>query len=166
MPSAFHGIDLASRALRSFQRGLDVTGHNIANVNTPGYSRQTISFGQTDPTTFYGMRAITLGTGVSVSTVNRVRDLFLEGRRSTEQAEFGRFSALAQNLSRIEGLMPMGPGGIGDALDRFFNSWSALSANPSEPGVRQEVQLAGQTLALRVRSTYGDLHQFRTLSQN
>jgi flagellar hook-associated protein 1 FlgK len=66
MPSAFHGIDIAARALRSFQRGLDVTGHNIANVNTPGYSRQAVDFKPTDPLTFYLGGSHALGTGVTV----------------------------------------------------------------------------------------------------
>src|SRR5688500_1741268 len=78
MPSPFHGIDLASRALRAFQRQLDVTGHNIGNVNTPGYSRQVVDLVQTEGTTFYGLRPLTLGGGVSIDNVNRIRDQFLE----------------------------------------------------------------------------------------
>lgn len=158
MPSPFHGIELASRALRAFQRGLDVTGHNIANVNTRGYSRQTVDYVATDPTTFQGVRAMTLGTGVSIASVNRIRDLFLDNRMIDANGEQGRFSALAANLSQVEPLFnEPGSNGISTALTAFFNAWSGLASNPNEPAARMAVQQAGDTLATRIRSAYRDL---------
>lgn len=158
MPSPFHGIELASRALRAFQRGLDVTGHNLANVNTRGYSRQAVDFVQTDPTTFQGVRPVTLGTGVSISSVNRIRDIFLDNRMIDASADQGRFSTLSANLSQVEPLFnEPGSNGISSALTAFFNAWSGLASNPNEPAARMAVQQAGDTLATRIRTAYRDL---------
>src|SRR5688572_3825962 len=118
MPSPFHGIDLASRALQAFQRQLDVTGHNIGNVNTPGYSRQVVDLVQAEGTAVYGMRPFTLGGGVGILNINRIQDQFLEMRRLNESAGFGRLDTMAQNLHRVQGVIPEpGPNGIADALD-------------------------------------------------
>lgn len=158
MPSPFHGIELASRALRAFQRGLDVTGHNIANVNTRGYSRQSVDYVATDPTTFQGVRSVTLGTGVTISSVNRIRDIFLDNRMIDANAGHGRFAALSANLSQVEPLFnEPGSNGISSALTAFFNAWSGLASNPNEPAARMAVQQAGETLASRIRTAHRDL---------
>ncbi|MCA1996126.1 MAG: flagellar hook-associated protein FlgK [Armatimonadetes bacterium] len=155
MPSAFHGIDIAARALRSFQRGLDVTGHNIANVNTPGYSRQAVDFKPTDPLTFYLGGSHALGTGVTVGSVNRIRDAFLERRRSTVMGDLGRMDTLSSQLSRVEGVFTDLQGsGISQALNAFFDAWSGLASNPSNTAMRFQVQTAGRSLALQIRSAY------------
>lgn len=155
MPSAFHGIDIAARALRSFQRGLDVTGHNIANVNTPGYSRQTVDFKPTDPLTFYLGASHSLGTGVTIGSVNRIRDLFLETRRTTVMGDYGRADTLSRQLTRVEGVFTDLQGaGISQAMSAFFNAWSGLASNPSDSAMRFQVQIAGQSLAQKIRSTY------------
>jgi flagellar hook-associated protein 1 len=158
MPSPFHGIDMASRALRSFQRGLDVTGHNIANVNTPGFSRQTVDFRQSDPTTFYARRPFELGSGVDIASVNRIRDIFLEKQRMGVQSDLGRAGTMAQGLKQIEGVYhEPGPTGVSDALSKFFDAWSGLASNPSDPAARSLVRMAGQTLTDRIRGVYSNL---------
>lgn len=158
MPGPFTGIDIASRALRSFQRALDVTGHNIANVNTRGYSRQTVDFSATAPNAFFANGRQLIGTGVQISGVNRIRDMFLEARMRDSQSDLGQFRTLAQQLDQVQGLFnEPGENGIAKALDRFWNSWSGLASNPSDPGAKMAVRLAGETLASRVRTTYANL---------
>ncbi len=155
MAGTFHGINMASNALRAFQRALDVTGHNISNVNTVGYTRQTIEFKQNDPNRFWSAGTHSLGNGMSVSSVNRIRDAFLEQRRLQATGDTGKFLEMADSLRNIEGLfLEPGGSGIADAMDKFFNAWSALASNPNEPGTRMQVQQAGETLAMRVRTTY------------
>lgn len=158
MPSPFHGINLASNALRAFQRQLDVTGNNIGNVNTPGYSRQVADLVTPEGTTVYGVRPFTIGNGVSIGNVNRIRDQFLETRRMSENAQLGRFTTLSGGLRGVLSVYgEPSDTGIANALDQFFNSWSALASNPGSPGARETVQAAGATLASRVRTTYGQL---------
>jgi flagellar hook-associated protein 1 len=159
MPSPFMGIDIASRALRAFQQSLNVTGHNISNANTAGYSRQTADLQSTDPTVFYCGKQIMLGTGVSIASVNRIRDMFLEGRRIDAQSEASRLDTLTTNLKRVETIfVEPGEGGISDALNEFYNACSALASNPNEDSMRFQVQTSGQLLADRIRGTYLDLN--------
>jgi len=163
MPSPFMGIDIASRALRAFQYSLDVTGNNISNVNTKGYSRQAADLAQSDPTIFYSGQRISLGSGVTVSTVYRARDMFLQSRRLDAQAEQGRLDTLVTNLGQVDStLLEPSDDGISSALTSFFDAWSSLASNPNAPASRSEVQMAGQTLANRVKDTYGRLQTLKT----
>ncbi|HZH98355.1 MAG TPA: flagellar hook-associated protein FlgK, partial [Fimbriimonadaceae bacterium] len=158
MAGSFSGIGLASRALQAFQRGLDVTGHNIANVNTRGYSRQSISFAPNDPSTYWGINPYQVGNGVSVASVSRIRDLLLDSRMNSAQSDLSKFSSLAASLKGIEAAMPEpSPNGIAEALNKFFDAWSGLASNPGESGLKLQVQLAGQTLTQRVRAAYAEL---------
>ncbi len=159
MPSPFQGIDIAASALRSFQRALDVTGNNIANVNTPGYTRETVSFAPVTPTEFYGLHSIqSLGQGVGITSVNRIQDAFLTARKMSATAEVGRTGTYADNLGQVEQVLNETTGaGISSAMDGFFNSWSALAANPNDAALQTQVQQAGSTLAYKIRSAYSQL---------
>src|SRR4051794_36156576 len=128
MPSSFQGMGITSNALAMFQRALDVTGHNVTNVNTPGYSRQTVEFATNEPTLFYQGGAHMLGNGMSISSVNRIRDAFLDARRLGSQGDTGQLSMTSGGLQRIQSLFAE-PGGTGiaDAMNQFFNSWSSLA---------------------------------------
>lgn len=160
MASSFHTIGTMSTALRAFQRELDVTGHNLANVNTPGYTRQTADLKANDPSNLG--RSFTMGNGVSVASVSRIRDMFLDARQNEVGADQGRLNAQANGLAEIESIVAdPGAAGIDDALTAFFDSWSALSGNPAQAGLRQQALQAGQTLTDRVRSTYNQLQSLK-----
>ena len=158
MPGAFSGINMASNALRLFQRALDTTGHNIANVNTPGYSRQTVEFKTQVPLTFYSEGWKALGTGVNLSAIARIRDAYLEASARDNSGNLGKYQTLAGALKQIEGAFnEPGDQGIASALDQFFDSWSALGSNPNDAAARTQVQNAGALLTSRVRGTWTQL---------
>jgi flagellar hook-associated protein 1 FlgK len=149
---------MASNALRLFQRALETTGHNIANVNTPGYSRQTVEFKTQYPLTYYSEGWKALGTGVGLSQIARVRDSYLEASSRNSAGNMGRFETLSASLGQIEGIYgEPSEEGISAALDKFFDAWSALGSNPSDLAARVQVQSAGSMLASRVRNAYGQL---------
>lgn len=163
MPSPFGGLNMLGNALRVFQRGLEVTGHNIANVNTPGYSRQRMLLGTNRADLLFGHREYQVGNGVNVSTIMRVRNQFLDRQMNTATSEFGRYESLAMNLTQIEGAFPEpGDDGISAALNKFFDAWSALASSPNDPAARLQVQSAGQSLTQRVRNTYAALDAQKT----
>ncbi|MBS1720757.1 MAG: flagellar hook-associated protein FlgK [Armatimonadetes bacterium] len=164
MPSAFHGINMSSQALRVFQRALDTTGHNISNVNTPGYSRQMVQFADMEPTLFYSApNRFALGNGVSISAISRVRDLFLQGRRMETTSEQGQLDSYRTQLKGMEQLYNgLGDSGVIGAMNDFYNAWSSLASNPNEPGARLKVQMAGQKLADTVRGNYNNLRSMQT----
>jgi flagellar hook-associated protein 1 len=158
MPSPFQGIETSSRALRAFQRSLDTTGHNIANVNTRGYSRQVVSLETTTPNTELARRLISIGSGVTVSQITRIRDNMLESRRQEASGEQGRSEGSLSNLEKVQSTFLDAQGkGISTALSTFYNSWSALGSNPTSAGNQLQVQSAGRDLAQKISSTYAQL---------
>lgn len=158
MPSPFQGIETASRALHAFQRSLDTSGHNIANVNTQGYSRQTVSLQATPAGTEYANRLINIGSGVAISTVSRIRDSMLEARRQQAYSQQGQAEGSLGNLEKVQSMfLDVQGSGISNSIDAFFNSWSALGSNPSSSANLLQVQSAGRDLANRISSTYGQL---------
>lgn len=158
MPSPFQGIETASRALRAFQRNLDTTGHNIANVNTRGYSRQVVGLSATTPNVEWSRGQISIGSGVTVSTISRIRDGMLESRRQDAYSEQGRSEGSLSNLEKVQSTFLDAQGkGISSALSTFYNSWSALGSNPTSAASQLQVQSAGRDLAQKISGTYAHL---------
>ncbi len=157
MSSPFFGLNVASSALRAFQRQLDVTGHNIANQNTVGYSRQSVDLAASDPNTIFQGRMISLGQGVDISSVNRIRDTFLDQRRMSVASDQGSLDARYTTLNAVQGVMlEPGDSGVSAALGKFFDSWSSLASNPASDGSRVGVQNAGRLLADRIQGLHQD----------
>lgn len=163
MPGPFHGINTASTALRAFQRAMDTIGHNMANVNTRGYSRQTVEMQSLDPSSFWSYGRHAVGSGVAVTSIARARADYLSMRQQLAQSDLGRGSAMSTGLSRIEQVYnEPGDLGIANALDQFFNGWSGLASNPSDQAARLKLRNASQTLTDRIRTSYSDLERVQS----
>lgn len=159
MPGAFHGIETASRALRAFQQSLDTTGHNIANVNTKGYSRQVTQLVNTVPSQEVAGKLLNIGTGVAVNQINRIRDQFLESRRHTASGEQGKSEGNLSSLERVQSLFLDTQGvGISGSLDKFFNAWSALGADPTNTSLRYQILSAGRELTTKFSSLNAEIN--------
>src|SRR3954467_705631 len=104
MASSFGSINTALSSLYAQRRGLDVTGQNIANANTEGYSRQRVEMQSQVGSITPAMYAKTdgLGTGVGVSDVQRLRDDYLENRGRTEHGNSAYLSNQTAAYSAIE----------------------------------------------------------------
>jgi len=137
MPGLFSAIEIGRRALLAQQAALQTMGHNIANVNTPGYSRQRVSVQSTFPeTATYGQ----LGTGVSVVDVRNVRDLFLGNQVQQENKELGQWSYKSKIMNQIESLFnEPNDNTISEMLSDFWNAWSDLSTDPNSVARRQTI---------------------------
>lgn len=166
MAGPFLGINMASGALRNFQRALDTSGHNLANVNTRGYSRQVVEFSPLPSLRLFSNGFKSLGQGAFVSSVNRVRDLYLDNSFNNSSSQHSRYLAWSTGLGRIESaFQEPSDTGVSAALDQFFNSWSGLASNPADQAARAQVQLSGQTLAQRIRNRHSDLRTMEARSQ-
>lgn len=151
MPSTFHGLSLASSALRTFQRAMDVTGHNIANAGRTDYTRQRARLQTAPHVPFHQGTLHHLGSGVELGAIERVRSAFLDQRRATNLSDLGFGSASATGLDRIERAYgEPSDAGISASLGRFFDSWAALGSDPAGESHRLEVQQAGRALSLRI----------------
>ena len=163
MAYSFQGISTMSSALRAYQSQLDTTGDNIANSETAGYHRRTVTLQQAPDLTLTQGRTITVGTGVSVAAVSRVRDMFLQGRRQESESKMGRQQEALTGISTVQSsLMEPGDDGISAAYDSFNNAWSALSASPGSPTAKTDVQAAGQSLVSKINLLAGSLQTQRS----
>ncbi len=142
-----------SSALRAYQTQLDTTGDNISNSDTTGYHRRTATITQSPDTTITVGKTISVGTGVSVAAVSRVRDMFLQGRQQEAGSKLGRQQEALTGLTSIQSsMMEPGTDGISAAYDTFNNAWSALSASPGSASAKSDVQTAGQALVTKVNA--------------
>lgn len=132
------GLEIGKRALLAQQYSLNLTGHNIANVNTPGFSRQQAIMVSSLPMV---SAKGNFGTGVEVTTVRHLRAIFLDEQYRRESQDLGRWQTLTQSWSYIETIY-MEPSDIGFSalLDNFWNSWQDLSANPDDQAARVAVK--------------------------
>lgn len=150
MPSTFFGLEIGTRALASSQIALDVVSNNTANINTPGYSRQVVNFQETDPYTppdSSPTRPGELGTGVSVASVNRVRDQFVDKRVWAANSQSSAVNTLRDTLGQVENAYnEPGDTGVGQQLTNLYNSFSDLSANPQSAAIRSTVLNKAETL--------------------
>ena len=141
MSSTFFGLQLSRRALESQQIALNTTGHNIANASTQGYTRQTANLKATTPDTISALGGKqSLGTGVTIGSITRARDAFVDNQFRSETSKQQYWETRQDNLSQVEGIMnePSDSSLSGD-LDNFWNAWSDLSQNPEDAGARSVV---------------------------
>ncbi len=160
------GLETARRALEAQQIALQVTSHNIANANTPGYSRQVLVLSPTDPYTVptlsRSVGAGQVGTGVSVSDIVRVRDAFLDAQARGVQMTVGDMEARRDALQEVEIIFnEPSESGLHSVLDAFWQSLQDLANNPESPSVRSAVQQTGENLAAAFRTTYRQLMDLR-----
>lgn len=153
MRSSFFGLNVAVRGLYAAQRNLDVINHNLANVNTPGYSRQLgVQTASTPMGLFDGTGMI--GTGAEVTSINRVRDEYLDFKYWSENVSCGEWNIKSELLSEIEVTFnEPSDSGFTKIIGEFYNSLQELSKEPSSEAVRALVKQTGVTAAKYFNST-------------
>jgi flagellar hook-associated protein 1 FlgK len=156
--SSFNGLNTALSGIRAQQAALDVTAHNIANVETPGYSRQEAVFGAR-PTLNIPAGATQdgtgaqLGQGVDVLTYRRLRDDFLDLQYRAQNMTGGQADVTAKRLGLAQdALGSTSDGSLGKLLDKFWSSWQTLASNPQSASAKAGVVGASQALAQRFQT--------------
>lgn len=145
MRSTFHLLETAKRSLFTQQAALQTTGHNIANANTVGYSRQVVNMQATRPIEAVGMSHSTypgqLGTGVEFTSITRVREKFLDDQFRNENKSYGNWSIQSDTLEKLETIVnEPSDTGIRTVLDNFWKSWSDLTKDPENVTGRKIVR--------------------------
>lgn len=145
MRSTFHNLETAKRSLFTQQAALQTTGHNIANANTPGYSRQIVNMRASRPIEAVGLSHSAvpgqLGTGVEFSSITRVRERFLDDQFRNENRSFGSWTIQSETLEKLEAIVnEPSDTGIRTVLDNFWKSWSDLSKDPENVTGRKIVR--------------------------
>jgi len=148
MNSTFFGLELSRRALETQQTALDVTGHNIANANTQGYTRQVANLTATTPDTIPVMgRNLSLGSGVTLDTITRARDAFVDRQYRGETSKQQYWVSKQDSLTKIEGVMnEPSDNSLSNDMTKFWVAWSDLSKNPENIGSRTALKERAITL--------------------
>lgn len=144
MRSTFHGLETAKRGLYAQQTAMQTTGHNIANANTDGYSRQVVDFIASQPLEAPGITHSTapgqLGTGVNFSSIVRLRESFLDDQFRNQNKSYGDWTIRQDTLEKLEVIMnEPSEYGIRSVLDNFWNSWNDLMGQPENLTARSVV---------------------------
>ena len=155
------GIGLSG--LAAAQAGLSTAGHNIANVNTPGYSRQQVVFAARPPQ-FTGGGYI--GQGVDISNVRREYSDFLAGQLTRATSDSSQLDAYATQLGTLDNLFGDSASGLTPALNDFFTSMNAVAANPADTPSRQTLLSSAQALVDRFHQLDGQLGELAAQSND
>ncbi len=131
-------MDMGRRSMMNSQTSLQTVGHNIANKNTEGYSRQRVEQVTAEP---IGQGGLRIGQGSRAAEVTRTNNSYLEKQIGKETANFGYFDAKSQGLSRVEQVYNEQNGkGLNQFVTDFFNAFRELSNNPESLATRNLVK--------------------------
>lgn len=162
-------LQLMAGALTADQSALDVTANNVANVNTPGYTREVPVFQANDSVTING---ISYGQGVQMTAAQSQRSLVLDAavqqQTQMQQATNGEATALTQveNIfNQVTTSTSSGVNSLGDQVSNFFNALSQLAATPSSVSLRESVLTAAGQMTSAFNSAASQLGQ-QTVSLN
>ncbi len=161
---SLQGIYLASRALLAHQKAIEVTGQNVTNAATPGYTRQVALLRSTEtaqPGDVSGAGPV--GGGVDVAATLRTHAAWLDRSTDSLSGQAGD-AAFSQSISARTELVTGEPGanGVQAALDKFFNAFQNVADRPDNSGVRRTAIQAGVDLARRFNTAVSDLESLRT----
>lgn len=154
MSSLNASLAAALSGLIAEQGALATTTNNVANVNTPGYSRQEAVLASSDPVE---VGPLTFGTGVTLQSVESIRDPILESQIQQQTQTQGQYTNLAAALQQTQVNFTSTTGDIGTEISNFFDSINQLSTSPSDLSLRQAVLTAADNLATAFNSTANNL---------
>jgi flagellar hook-associated protein 1 FlgK len=152
MRSTFSGIEISKRSLFSHQAALTTTGHNIANANTRGYSRQVVNLVAARPLEAVGMMRTTIpgqsGQGVEFDYIRRIRESFLDKQYYNENKSLGQWTVRKDTLEKLEAIInEPSDTGLRQVIDSFWNNWQELSKQPDNMETRAVVKESALALA-------------------
>ena len=152
MSGLYTSLTMAARALSAQQMGLEVTGNNIANVNTAGYARRTIDFAAVKPES-----SLSAGNGVEVTGIRSIRDRLLERRVLEEVPTEGRAKELTEILQVVEAGIGTTGQSIDGRLTELFGSFSRLADAPTSAVARADVLNTAEELTQSFHEMAGRL---------
>lgn len=157
MANPILGIGISG--ISTAQAGLLTAGHNISNVNTPGYSRQEVV--QTPNIAQYSGAGY-IGRGVNVAAIQRAYDSLLQAQSWHAEASLGHEQAMLDQIGRIDQLLADPAGGLSPAIDAFFRGVQDVAGNPADSAARQGLLAQAQSLASRFRQIDEQFNALRT----
>jgi flagellar hook-associated protein 1 FlgK len=169
MTSTFMGIEIGKRGVQAHQQALNVTGHNLTNASTEGYSRQRIEMSAFEPIYLPGLnREETpgqIGQGTIVERILRVRDQLLDKQIVAQASEEGYWQARDPYIRMMDQLyLEPGEKSIRSKMDEFWDAWEELAAYPADQAPRTEVLERGQTFIDGIHRRYQALKGYQAMA--
>ncbi|MDX8390305.1 MAG: flagellar hook-associated protein FlgK [Mariprofundaceae bacterium] len=162
--SIFTSLNIAASSLRTQQKAIDVISHNMANVNTPGYSRQVVDIVTATPESIGGLD---FGRGVDLRGIVRKVDSFLVGAEIKNSAQLSFFQSQESGLNTVENVFgSLDAPGLTSALDGFFQAMQSLANNPQDQAHRTNVRGRGEELVIHVAGMRDQLIQGQLTADN
>ncbi|NLG35047.1 MAG: flagellar hook-associated protein FlgK [Lentisphaerae bacterium] len=158
-----NGWTIARSALLTHQQRLTVTSNNIANINTPGYTRRVVQLAtvQETPSSIHETRDYSHGVGVRVADVVRAQSSALQGLLRQQTGDTSGHDTRASGLANLESLLLAGDdSSLNTKLDAFWNSWYDLSNQAENMDLRVVVVQRGADLAATLNSLHGRIDSF------
>ena len=154
-------LSISVQAMLADQTALDTTSNNIANADTPGYSRQTVNFVETPPIEYGGLM---FGTGVQVGSIVSQSSGVLQLILNQDTQQQSQYSSYLTTMQQVQTLFNETSGtGLQSSITNFFNSLQQLSEDPSNTTDRQSVIVAAQSMAQNFNNASASL---TSLQQN
>jgi flagellar hook-associated protein 1 FlgK len=171
MNSTFMGLEIGKRGLMSHQQALHVTGHNISNAENREYSRQRIVISSADPLYVPALNRSTtagnIGQGSTVSTVERLRNTFVDDRMNAEVDVMGYWQTRNDFIRQVEQVYnEPSDNSLRSRLDQLWQSWEELSRNPEQRSTREVVRERAVNLANEVRNIHRQLSDIQVNVNN
>ncbi len=158
MAGLFTALNAGKTSLSVNQKSIEIIGNNISNVNTEGYSRQSADL---TPYPSMNFGDFFIGQGVVVSNVSRDHDVFVTNMLQDKSIEFGLQDGQTRPLAELERIFSIGEENISTEINRFFDSWQELSANPSGLVERDMVIQRGELLSEKFHLAVDDLNKVK-----
>jgi flagellar hook-associated protein 1 FlgK len=159
MAGISHVLSIAKEALLTHQLSIQVASHNIANVDTPGYTRQSL---QLETHTATPISSGMLGGGVKGTTILRNYDQFMVQRLAQQESSLGNLQAQQESMRLVETVFNEAPGmAINDLMNKFWSSWQDLADNPEISATRQAVVQSSELIIDQLHSMTTEMAQAR-----
>lgn len=151
-------FSISTSALRANLAALHTTSHNIANVNTPGYSRQQVELGSGAA---QGTGSGFFGSGVNTLTISRGYNQFLTRQANVTQAQASADTARLSQLEMLESVFPLGENGLGQAAGALLNAFADVATDPQDLSARQVLIGRAQELAGRFNNAAAQIDEMQ-----
>ena len=139
-------LAIGSGAINAYRQALSTTSNNIANVNTPGYSRRALSIGESFPVQ---EGIFSFGTGAQSEAITRAYDEFLERSLRDAKSDLAVNEPVIQYANRVIDIMANESASLANAMEDFFNAAEQLSTDPRSNPLRNDFLSSGELIAVR-----------------
>lgn len=161
---SFYGLEIAKTALRISQKSIVLTGHNIANANTTGYTRQRIVQTAIEPSSGAAklgtLSKASIGGGVEVRLIDQIRSDYIDRQYRQANASLGYWNTRSDELQYVEAVLnELSKSSVSSSMADFFKSISELSIDP----VNEEIRTNVQQNALKMIETFH--HYYKQLTE-